>query len=117
MSVAKKRYAGLAAAQRKYRNRPTEVDGRKFASKAEAKRYQELRLLERAGQIHSLNCQHQFPLAVNGVKVCTYIADFTYSEEGRGLVVEDVKGLVLPEFKLKAKLFAAIYGFEIVVVK
>jgi dsDNA-binding SOS-regulon protein len=60
----------------------TEVDGISFASKKEARRYSELKLLERAGEIADLQLQPRFPLTVNGVRVCTYVADFQYRDIG-----------------------------------
>lgn len=97
----------------KYQNVHTEVDGIVFASKKEAKRYGELRLLERAGQITDLRLQPRFPLRVNDVLIATYVGDFHYQEKGQW-VVEDTKGVQTPVFKLKAKLFKALYGREIV---
>lgn len=99
---------------RKYGNKPTEVDGIKFASKAEARRYSQLRLLERAGEIANLTLQPRYPLAVNGVLVCTYVADFDYTDNNtHRLVTEDTKGVKTKDFVIKAKLFHAIYGREV----
>lgn len=103
--------------RRKYRNVPTEVDGIRFASKAEAKRYGDLKLLQRAGEIAELRCQPRYELAVNGHKVCTYVGDFAYITRTGMPVCEDVKGVETPEFKIKAKLFRALMGREVVVVK
>ena len=106
----------------KYRN----VRTNGFASKKEAKRYQELVLLEKAGKILGLKTQVRYPLDVCGMKICTYIADFRYyeraprSEELYGatlcferLVVEDCKGFRTPIYKLKKKLMLALHGIEI----
>jgi hypothetical protein len=65
----------------KYAAIPTIVDGIRFASKKEARRYTELKLLERAGEITCLELQPKFPCVVNGKKVCTYIADFAYLDD------------------------------------
>ncbi len=65
------------------------------ASGAEANRLRELVLLQRAGQIRSLRCQPEYECIVNGIRVCTYRADFAYiacGPEDYGDVVEDVKG-------------------------
>jgi hypothetical protein len=103
----------------KYKN----VRTRGFASKREAARYDELKLLEKAGEICALQCQVKFPLQVEGKLICTYIADFCYrlknekfsnNEELVGeLVVEDVKGVRTPIYRLKAKLMKAVYGIKI----
>lgn len=104
-------------AQRKYRNTPTVIDGLRFASKAEAKRYTELRLLERTGHIHDLKVQPRYELAVNGTKVCTYVGDFAYLDGSGAPRTEDVKGVLTPEFKIKARLFRILMGREIQVIQ
>jgi hypothetical protein len=92
----------------------TIVDGRAFASKREAARYQELRLLLRAGKIHDLRCQPVFACVVNGHLVCNYLADFQYFDiEKKGNVVEDVKGVKTAVYKLKKKLVSACWAIQI----
>lgn len=91
----------------KYHNKRTSVDGFSFASQAEAKRYGELKLLQRAGEISGLTLQPRFVCVIGGVKVCTYIADFAYFENNRRVVV-DVKGFATPVYKLKKKLVMAL---------
>ncbi len=102
---------------RKYRNVPTVVDGIRFASKREAFRYCELKLLERAGDIKELRLQPRYPLAVNGLHVSTYVGDFEYVESKSGrLITEDSKGVRTRDFINKAKLFHALYGREVTLV-
>ena len=96
----------------KFGNVKTEVDGVLFDSKKEARRYVELKLMVRAGLIRDLECQPKFPICVNNVTVSKYIADFQYIENGQ-TIVEDVKGVQTPIFRLKAKLVKAIYGIEV----
>jgi len=96
----------------KYYAVKTVVDGITFHSKKEAKRYQELRLLEQAGVIANLELQETFALEVSGVLVCKYRADFSYVEND-AKVVEDVKGFKTPEYKMKRLLMWAIHGIEI----
>lgn len=97
----------------KYRNKKTVVDGITFASKKEANRYGELKILLRAGIITGLEMQRRYPLVVNGLKICTYISDFDYFNESNKAVVEDVKGVRTREYILKKKLMLACYGIEI----
>lgn len=98
----------------KYRSKRTTVDGITFASKAEARRYGELKLLERAGKIQGLELQPRFDLVVMGRKVARYVADFAYTERATGKpVLEDVKGMKTPVYRLKAKLMQALYGITI----
>ena len=93
------------------------VDGFLFDSLKEAKRYSELKMLERAGEITALALQPSYDLWVNDMKVCRYRADFTYVTLVNGIagvsVVEDCKGFKTPEYKLKKKLMRAIYGIEV----
>lgn len=96
----------------KYRNRKTTVDGIEFDSTKEARRWQELTLLEKAGSISGLRRQVRFPLEVNGEHVAWYICDFLYQHGGKE-IVEDVKGVKTDVFRLKSKLMKACYGIEI----
>ncbi|MCA0358713.1 MAG: DUF1064 domain-containing protein [Proteobacteria bacterium] len=98
----------------KYGNRKTVVDGITFDSAKEGRRYRELKLFERAGQIRDLEMQKRFPIRVNDELVCSYIADFQYVEAHSGkTVVEDVKGMRTREYILKRKLMHAVHGITI----
>ncbi len=111
----------LTKPKSKYRAVPTVVDGVRFASKAEAKRDAELRLLERAGKIEELQRQPVFDLEVNDKLITRYVGDWRYFEveyltiNGQRLrvksidVVEDRKGVRTPAFRLKWKLAQALY--------
>jgi hypothetical protein len=66
------------------------VDGKVFASKREAARYAELRLLEKQGLISHLECQPVFRVTINGHPFCRYTGDFAYFEAGER-VIEDTK--------------------------
>jgi len=96
----------------KYGNTRIDADGITFDSKAEYARYQELVLLERAGEISKLRVHVKYPIIVNGKLVCNYIADFTYFEGGREKV-EDVKGVRTAAYRIKAKLMQASLGITI----
>lgn len=101
-------------ARQKYGNKKTVVDGIKFDSIAEAARYGALKLMVRANMIDSLELQKRYKLEVNGVLVCSYVADFVYRFCGTGVIVcEDVKGMKTPVYNLKKKLMKAIHGIEI----
>ena len=108
----------------KYKNDKVEFDGMKFDSKRERDRYIVLKDAERRGVISELKCQPKFILIpaqyheeekqlktkVNMVQKCdfraiTYTGDFQYTKDGK-VVVEDVKGMVTPEYKLKEKMMA-----------
>lgn len=96
----------------KYGAIKTKIDGITFASKGEALRYRDLKIMERGYIIKHLKLQEKFPIKVNDKLICNYIADFTYFENGV-YVVEDFKGISTPIFRIKAKLFEAIYGYKI----
>jgi len=97
----------------KYKSVRTEVDGIVFDSKREAARYSELCTLVRAGIISDLKLQQTYPLAINGMLVCTYRADFTYRDQQGRLIVEDVKGVRTRDYIIKAKLMEAIHGVRV----
>ncbi len=110
--------AAVVAKRHKYGAEPTAVDGIRFASKAEARRWQELRLLERAGEIADIERQPRFSLAVNGQRLGDYVADFRYRTVRDGLqVVEDVKGMDTPLSKWKRRHCTAQYGVEVLIVR
>ncbi len=102
----------IDAIHRKYKNHPTEVDGIIFASKKEADRYKQLKLLERAKDISDLQLQVSFEITVKNHKVCRYVADFVYWQKGVK-VVEDCKGVRTRDYVLKKKLMRAVHGVEI----
>ena len=96
----------------KYKAIKTEVDGIMFASKKEAMRYKELKFLRSQYRISDLILQPKFPVEVCGKKICTYVADFLYYENGEK-IIEDVKGVKTPVYRLKKKLVEAIYNITI----
>lgn len=103
-------------ANNKYGAVKTTVDGIKFDSKGEAAHWFTLKIRERAGEITELQRQVTYRLEVNGQIICKYIADYAYKENGVDICA-DYKGVVTAEFRLKAKLFKAIYGRDILIIK
>lgn len=102
------------AKKSKYRAVKTEIDGITFDSKREAKRYQELRLLERAGEIENLRLQVAYELIEKSKygRSIKYVADFVYERNG-DQIVEDAKGVRTPVYRLKKRLMAEKYGIKI----
>lgn len=117
----------------KYHSKKITVDGETFDSKKEYRRYRELLLLERAGEISNLQRQVKFLLiptqyehfkryGKNGKeltpgkrvieKEVSYYADFCYTENGRD-VVEDTKGFRTADYIIKRKLLLHKYGIRI----
>ncbi len=108
---------------RKYRNKVVEdAEHGRFDSQKEFKRFLELKLLEKAGEIANLRRQDRISLDVNQEHICDYVSDFRYIEkipnqEGKWrIVIEDVKSPAtkkLSTYRIKKKLVKALYGIEI----
>lgn len=100
----------------------------RFDSRAECKRYYELRALERIGDISGLQRQpklviyvHFNPISGLGnvghhVKVGIYRADFCYMKRGEE-IIEDVKGVDTALSRFKRKCVEAQYGIKIRIIK
>lgn len=94
-----------------------------YASKKEARRAQELKLLQRAGEISGLTEQVRYELIpqqrmeINGVIVkegsAAYFADFVYQDKNGLTHVEDTKGMLTPLYRLKRKLMLQVHGIKI----
>ena len=117
----------------KYGNKKITINGKEFDSRKEARRYSELLLLQKAGQITDLQTQVSFELIpaqyetierygkkgqrLKDGKRCiekavNYIADFVYTKNGK-TVVEDTKGFKTKDYILKRKLMLYIHGIRI----
>ena len=122
----------------KYNNTKVVIDGQTFASRKEANRYYELKLLKKNGEIKNLETQVKFVLipaqrepdtkgARGGVKPgkiiereLSYIADYVYTDVSTGqMVVEDVKGYRATDaaayrvFVIKRKLMLYMLGIKV----
>ena len=93
----------------KYKNVITEIDGIKFRSKKEAKRFLNLKLLQKEGKIKFFLRQPFFDLPGN-VK---YVSDFLVVWTDGSITIEDVKGMKTNIYILKKKLVEAIYPITI----
>ena len=121
--------------RRKYGNKKIQAGGQVFDSKKEYKRFCELSLLERAGEITNLQRQVPYLLLPEQRAPSTdvykkgsragqpkpgpvlerkvvYIADFVYQENGE-TVVEDANGMRTKEYVIKRKLMLYRYGIRI----
>jgi hypothetical protein len=103
----------------KYGAVKTVVDGITFASKREAARYCELKVLERAGEIRDLRLQPSFEIIpaveLDGKKqrATKYIADFCFLDADGVMIYEDVKGFRTEVYRLKRRLVKHVFGVEI----
>lgn len=113
-TLVKRRLARIK--ETKYRNQKTEVDGIRFDSKKEAARWSELKLLERAGEIESLERQPKYVFETNGVTIGSYKPDFKYFDKKLGWVVEDVKSPAskTTAYRLRKKMMFAFHGLRVV---
>lgn len=112
------RFGIISAAPKrsKYNARKTEIDGIKFDSQLEARRYAELKIMERRGEIYDLKLQPEFELIPSFCKNgkthrrTVYRADFSYFEVATDKkIIEDTKGFQTDVYRLKKKLFEYIY--------
>lgn len=120
----------------KYHNEPVTVDGVRYDSKNEMRRFNFLKLMEKAGEISNLRYHVKFELIPQITKeeivhlktkdkVVTkvvqsaryYEADFVYINKKGEEIVEDFKGQETDLFKFKAALFFYIYNKPITIVK
>jgi hypothetical protein len=109
----------------KYHNKKVHWGEMKFDSIREFERYQELALMEKAGVINDLTCQHKMPLTCGGVPVkskkgrqLSYWVDFKYWDvEKDDVRFEDVKGFDTPLSSLKIAMVEAENGIEIEIVR
>lgn len=106
----------------KYNARKTTIDGVIFDSSREAKRWQELKLLEKSGQIKDLKRQVYFVIA-DSVRLSgearrkpalRYVVDFVYMEaDSRKYIHEDAKGFETPESRMKRHLMMYRHGIDV----
>ena len=104
--------------ENKYHNKWVIIDGIKFQSEKEGKRWQELKLMERAGEITGLVRQQRIEIIPKTklYRACFYVCDYVYFDKRSGKTVyEDVKGgnFRTKEYLLKRKLLYWRHGIEI----
>lgn len=104
----------------KYRSRKVTVDGMTFDSYREAKRYRDLSLLLRAGEISDLRAQVKYTLIPAQKKpsggterAVTYTADFVYRDKTGKEIVEDAKGVRTQQYIIRRKLMLYTHGIEV----
>ncbi len=99
---------GPPAKRSKYGNMITTVDGIKFRSIKEAKRYQELKVAREAGELWFLR---QVPFYLPGNT--KYVLDFMVFWSDGAIVYEDVKGMRTPAYRKSKKQVEALYPVKI----
>lgn len=99
----------MAILRHKFRAKPCEDDGIKFASLKERKRYRELKFLQEKEEVLFFLRQTPFHLK-GGVKyVCDFLVFWTNGE----VTIEDVKGIKTPQYITKKTIVEATYPITI----
>ena len=95
----------------KYRNVQKTIDGRTYHSTLEANYAQYLELLKRGKEIQDWKPQPVFRLDVNGHHICKIIPDFLVITKHGAEEIHETKcwATQTPEFRIKKKLFEALY--------
>lgn len=101
----------------KYHAQKTIVDGIVFDSRREARRWCELKLLEKAGEIHNLQRQVKREIIKAhpeaSMAACFYVSDFEYDDKNGKHIIEDAKGVKTRDYTIKKKLMYERYGYRI----
>jgi hypothetical protein len=103
----------------KFGNTKVKIDGITFDSKKEAKYYGLYKLLVATRELKSFEVHKVYPLEVNGVLVCKYVADFVLYYPNGKITVVDIKGDAtagLAVFRIKKQLMKAVHGLIIHVI-
>lgn len=117
----------------------TGQDGFVYDSKTEYQRYCYLNLMARAGEITNLERQVKYELYARGAggigeamfddkrfavmvgpncdKIAVYTPDFVYHDKWGKQIIEDVKGYRDEASKFRIRVFEALYGVKVTIVK
>ena len=108
----------------KYGAKASVYDDIKFDSKLEMKCYVALKQMKRANLLKDFKLQVPYELqekyvnvAGKKIRAINYISDFVVETNNGDIFIIDVKGLVLPYFKMKKKLFEYKYKEILYIVK
>ena len=93
----------------KYNNVPKRYNGRTYHSTLEAEFAQVLDLMKKGKLIKEIKPQPSFRLDVNGKHICNIIPDFFVIDKDDQEIIYEVKGKETDTWKIKAKLFQALY--------
>ena len=91
------------------------IQSGRHASRREAKRAQDLALLEKIGEITDLKEQVKYTLIPkqDGERAVTYTADFVYRDKDGNTVVEDSKGFKTQQYVIRRKLMLFVHGIKV----
>lgn len=105
-----------SGARTKYNSTQVQIDGYVFDSKAEGRRYTELKAMVGAKMIHGLKVHPVFPIVYNETRICDVELDFAYFN-GDWRIYEDVKGKDQAMSRLKRKLVEAFYSIHVELIR
>lgn len=108
--VAQYRVNYLSKTKKKNKFNASKIDfnGHRFDSKLECRVFEDLEFQRLAGDIIEIKTQVKIPLRVNGVLICSYICDFLVTDKHGQRKYVEAKGLVMPVYAIKKKLFLAL---------
>lgn len=92
-----------------FQTKKQEFNGYQYDSKFEAAYGQELEFRQKAGDIKSFERQKNLDLIVNGYVVCQYRIDFVVYHNDDSIEYVECKGYATDVWKLKWKLFEALF--------
>lgn len=101
--------ASTGSRRGKYGAQRTVYNGVEYASKSEACYAVYLDRLKQAGKVQGWTGQARVPLIVDGTKVCVMVPDFLVTHKNGKCEYVEVKGMETAVYKIKAKLFRALY--------
>jgi hypothetical protein len=101
-------YLNKAGRKNKYGAKKQQYNGVKYDSNLEAKVAEDLDYQLKVGDLVEIKRQYKVPLMVNGVLICNWYCDFRVVDKHGQVKYVEAKGLELPVWKLKKKLFLAL---------
>lgn len=85
-----------------------DFNGHRYDSKLEARVAEDLEFQRLSGLLIEVKQQVKIPLVVKGVLICTYYCDFRTVDKYGQVTYIEAKGLELPVWQIKKKLFLAL---------
>jgi len=116
-----KPYDKVVTKRGKYKNISCKCSlGHIHLSRGEARYCEQVELRRRAGEFKSFVVEKSYRLEINGKLICTHKPDFTIypTDNPNNFWVEEYKGFATDLWKMKMKIFKALYpNVEYIVIK
>lgn len=122
VSSYRENYLNKAKKKNKFNAVKIDYNGHMFDSKLEARVFEDLEFQRISGDLIEIKRQVKIPLMVNGVVICSYYCDFVVTDKHGQRKYIEAKGLEMPVWRIKKKLFLALLpeidpGAELIVIK